>query len=102
MDCYPQAQGQSDVVFTVHWTCTGTDGATPAHTASVYTTTAVTYTAGSPYTPYAQLTNAQVVGWVQAVLGTAGVAAVEASIDTQIANQINPPVISPPLPWASK
>lgn len=103
MDCYPQAESQTDVVFNIHWNCTGTDNATPTpHTGMVYTTTQVTYTAGSPYTPYAQLTNAQVIGWVQAVLGAAGVAAVQSSIDTQIANQINPPVVSPPLPWSTQ
>ena len=26
MDCYPQEGGNTDVVFTVHWTCAGVDG----------------------------------------------------------------------------
>ena len=27
MDAYPEADGETDVVFNVHWTLTGTDGA---------------------------------------------------------------------------
>jgi hypothetical protein len=95
MDCYPQAEGQTDVVFTVHWTCAGTDG---TYSASVYNTCAVTYVAGSPYTPYANLTQDQVLGWIWA----SGVdqATTEAAVEQMIQNQINPPVVQPALPWA--
>ena len=96
MDAYPQADGQTDVVFTVHWTCAGTDG---TYSASVYSTQAVAYTADTPYTPYADLTQDQVLGWIWA----AGVdqAATEAAVQQMLDNQINPPVISPPLPWSN-
>jgi len=96
MDCYPQAEGETDVVFTVHWTCFGVQD---TYSASVYSTCAVTYVAGTPYTPYNQLTQNQVLGWIWA----SGVdqTATEAAVQQQINNQIDPPVISPPLPWAS-
>ena len=96
MDCYPQAEGQTDVVFTVHWTCSGVDD---AYSASVYSTQAVTYTAGTPYTPYANLTQDQVLGWIWA----AGVdkVATEAAVAQMVQNQINPPVVTPPLPWSN-
>jgi hypothetical protein len=96
LDCYPQADGQTDVVFTVHWTCSGTDG---TYNGSVYSTCNVTYVAGTPYTPYDQLTQNQVLGWIWA----SGVdqASAEAAVQAQINNQINPPVVSPPLPWAN-
>ena len=95
LDCYPQADGETDVVFTVHFTCAGTDG---TYTSSVYSTQAVTYTAGSPYVPYADLTQDIVLGWIWA----AGVdkIATEAAVQQMIDNQINPPVVSPPLPWS--
>jgi hypothetical protein len=38
MDCYPQEGGNTDVVFNVHWTCSGTDG---TYSGSVYSTCAV-------------------------------------------------------------
>jgi len=96
MDCYPQAEGETDVVFTVHWTCSGVQD---AYSASVYSTCGVTYVAGTPYTPYNQLTQNQVLGWIWA----SGVnqAATEAAVQQQINNQINPPVVTPPLPWAA-
>jgi hypothetical protein len=96
LDCYPQAEGQTDVVFTVHWTCSGTDG---TYNGSVYSTCNVTYVAGTPYTPYDQLTQDQVLGWIW----SSGVdqASAEAAVQSQINNQLNPPVVSPPLPWAN-
>lgn len=96
MNAYPQADGQTDVVFTVHWTCAGTDG---TYNASVYNTQAVTYSADTPYTPYADLTQDQVLGWIWA----SGVdqAATEATVQQMLDNQINPPVVSPSLPWSN-
>ena len=96
MDCYPELDGDTDVVFTVHWTLTGTDG---DYAGSVYGSQAVALDPTAPFTPYDDLTEAQVIGWVQAAMGAEQVAAYEANVATQIANQINPPVVSPPLPW---
>ena len=101
MDCYPQAEGETDVVFTVHWTCSGTqtENAT-TYNGSVYSTCGVTYVAGTPYTPYNQLTQNQVLGWIWA--NGVDQAATEAAVQQQINNQINPPVVTPPLPWATQ
>jgi len=98
MDCYPQAEGQTDVVFTVHWRVNATNG---TYSATSYGTVGVTYVAGTPYTPYSQLTQSQVVGWVQMALGPEQVASIEANLATNIANQANPPVVTPPLPWSA-
>lgn len=97
LDAYPEYEGQPDVVFTVHWTCTGTDG---DHTGSVYGSVGVTLDPEAPFTPYAELTQEQVVGWVQDALGEEQVAGYEANVAQQIENQINPPVVTPPLPWS--
>ena len=96
MDAYPQAEGQTDVVFNVHWTCAGTDG---TYNGSVYSTCGVTLNPDAPYTPYADLTQQQVLGWIWA----SGVdqTATEAAVAQQIENQINPPVVTPALPWAT-
>jgi hypothetical protein len=97
MDCYPEVDNEQDVVFNVHWTLTGTEDLL---TGSVYGSTGVTIDAEEPFTPYADLTLEQVVGWVQEALGEEQVAAYEANIQQQIDDQINPPVVTPPLPWA--
>lgn len=96
LDCYPQADGQTDVVFNIHWQLTGIDR---DYSGSVYSTCNVTYVAGTPYTPFADLTQNQVLGWIWA--NGVDQASAEAAVQTQINNQINPPVVSPPLPWGN-
>ena len=99
MDCIPSVDSMTDYVVVAHWTLTGDDGAD--HSASVYGTVSFEVNPDKPdYTPYADLTLAEVVGWVQASMGEEQVAAYEANVAQQIENQINPPTIQPPLPWA--
>lgn len=94
MDCYPHADGQADVVFTVHWTCAGTDG---TYNASVYSTCSVP-APGTGFTPYEDLTQDQVLGWCWA--NGVDKEATEEAVIQQLNNQINPPVVTPPLPWS--
>jgi len=95
LDCYPQAEGQTDVVFTVHWRCAGTNG---TYLASVYSTCLIPAPTNS-FTPYANLTREQVLGWIWS--NGVDQAAIEAAVQQRINDQITPPVISPPLPWSS-
>lgn len=98
-DAYPIEAGETDVVYTVHYTYTATDG---EYVGSVYGTVGVTYEAGSPFTPFADLTKDQVEGWVVDALGEETVAAMKASVDGQIENQINPKSVTLPPPWATQ
>ena len=99
MECNPNVAGEPDYVVTVHWTASGTDG---TFFGSVYNTTSYAVKSDNPdFTPYADLTEAQVVGWVQDALTPEGVQATEDSIAQQIQNQVNPPIITPPLPWVT-
>jgi len=103
MSCYPQEAGQTDVVFSAAWRVNGVDdtSGTPLY-ATVYGSQSVSpYDGTTPFTPYADLTQAQVVGWVQSAMGAEQVAAINASIEQQIENQVNPPVVTPPLPWSN-
>jgi hypothetical protein len=99
LDAYPEKDGLTDVVFTVHWNLTGDDG--EGHTGYAYGSVGVTLDEGGAYTPFADLTQAQVVGWVKESLGAEQVASLEAGIANQIEQQINPTVVTPPLPWAA-
>jgi hypothetical protein len=47
------------------------------------------------------LTQTQVIGWVQDVLGPQEVARIEASLQQQLADMANPPIVELPLPWAA-
>jgi hypothetical protein len=95
LDCKPQEGAYTDVVITAHWQCNGTQG---DYSASVYSTCSFTQPEGD-FTPYADLTQEQVLGWCWA----SGVDkdATEAAVQQQIDNQVNPPVIAPPLPWSA-
>ena len=97
LDAYPELDGEQDVVFTVHWQLNGTDG---AYAGSVYGSSGVMFNEGSTFVPYAELTEAQVVSWVQDALGEEQVASYEANVEQQIANEKNPPGVTPPLPWS--
>jgi hypothetical protein len=94
MDC-STTETNPDTVITAHWTCSGTDG---TYYGSIYSTCSFPQPEGS-FTPYADLTQAQVLGWCW----TNGVdqTATEAAVEAQIQAQINPPVVTPPLPWAT-
>ena len=94
MDAYPQAEGQTNVVFTVHWTCAGVQD---TYQASVYSTCSVPAPSGSNFTPFAALTQDQVLGWVWA--NGVDKQVTETAVQQQINNQINPPVVTPKLPW---
>ena len=97
LDAYPELDGETDVVFTVHWQLSATDG---TYNGSVYGSVGVTLDEGAAFTPYADLTEAQVVGWVQDALGEEQVASYEANVAQQISDQVDPPVVKPPLPWS--
>ncbi len=99
MDCVPQEGNLQDVVVTVHYRYQGTEvDADKTYFAEVYGTV----TLGNPdpehYTPYADLTKTQVEDWLTASLN---VESLQANISTQIANQKNPPIITPNLPWST-
>jgi hypothetical protein len=95
LDCHAQSEGQANVVFTVHWRLTGTDG---TYDGTVYATCALPAPTDS-FIPYEQLTLDQVLGWIWAN-GVDKVSA-EAAVQGQIDRQANPPVVSPQLPWAN-
>ena len=95
LNAYPEKDGKQDVVFTVHWDCTGVDG---EFTGSSYGSAGVTLDPEAPYTPYADLTKDQVLGWIWA----SGVDKdeTENAVNAQIESQKNPTVVTPPLPWS--
>lgn len=99
LECYPEADGKQDVVFIIHWRKQATDG---THNADIYGSQSVTLDPFAPFTPYADLTEAQVIGWLEAAFGTEQLASQIAALDQQIADQINPPVLKPPLPWTAE
>jgi len=111
MNIVPSSNGQTNVVSKIYWyleafssetqQVKNMDGSTNTipYQATTNGETDVTYTAGSPFTAYNQLTQAEVIGWVQAALGATQVSALEAQLDAEIAAKISPQNTSLPLPW---
>ena len=96
LNCLPQSAEGADYVVTAHWQCNGVDG---DYNGSVYSTCSVPFQKDKSFTPYADLTLDQVLGWVWA--NGVDKDATEAAMEGQIEAQKNPPVVSPPLPWVS-
>lgn len=101
MQCKPTEGQYTDVVITAGWRCNGAQTANNVdYSATSYGSASFSQPAeGGSFTPYADLTQDQVLGWCWA--NGVNQAATEASVQTQIDNQINPPVIQPPLPWVT-
>lgn len=126
LDCIPSLEEQTNVVSAVHWRVVGTSDIIKqtiiipvrtitdengivttlpeqtinvAYSSSTQGTQPLTYTAGSPFTPYSGLTQETVLQWVQLALGNEQVTAIQTNLDNQIVNLINPPIMTPTLPW---
>jgi hypothetical protein len=91
----------SDVVITADWRCNGTETTGTGDDAKTYSGTCYGSASFQPpsenFTPYEDLTEQQVLGWCYA--NGVDKTAIEANVSLQIENQIDPPVIAPPLPW---
>lgn len=97
MDTAPSLDGLTDVVVTVHWrrTATAVDGDNTYY-ADTYGAMGCATPSETDFTAYPDLTFEQVCGWLDA--GN-DVEALDANLDTQIENQVNPPIVAYPLPW---
>jgi hypothetical protein len=83
----------TDVVITADWRCNGSQ---ESFSGTCYGSCSFAPPSGS-FTPYPDLTQDQVLGWCFA--NGVNQAAIEANVTQQINDQINPPIIAPPLPW---
>jgi hypothetical protein len=90
MNAHIQADGQDNVIYTVHYRYTGSE----EHAEVTYSSTSIgtqsyTYVAGEPFTPYenTEAFEAIVIGWLE---GSLDVPAMQASIAANIESQIIP------------
>jgi len=102
MQCKPTEGSLTDVVVTAGWRCNGVEtSGDPAveYNGTAYSTCSFPMPEEGQFTPYADLTQEQVLGWCWA--NGVDQTATEASVQSQIDNQINPPIVTPPLPWVT-
>lgn len=91
--------GKDDFVVRVGYIITGTDGVN---------TIQIPYTAsfdvpGQAFTPYASLTEAQMIAWAQDAMGQSQLANLQVAMDKRLEMQANPPppVVQKPAPWSA-
>ena len=91
-------EGFDQVVLTAGWRCNAVDGepSTTAYGSVGFPQPSV----DGQFTPYDQLTEDVVLGW--AWDNGVDKAEVETNVTNQLNSLLNPPVVTPPLPWASE
>jgi len=111
IDCITSLNGQTDVVCNVHWRVNGVSSETYSvpnitgsstsypYFATVCGNQLLSYETGQSFTPFSQLTETIVLGWVQNAIGTNEITEIQNEIDSLLNNLINPTVITPNLPW---
>lgn len=99
LECYPTSSQGPDYVFTAHWQFHATEeyeGTT--YNATTIGTQSVPMNTGS-FIPFEELTLPVVQEWVETAMGPEQVEAIKVGLAQQIANQINPPVVTLQSPW---
>jgi len=91
-----ERNSSDDGVIVAHWRASDVDG---EHSGSSYGTCGFTPDSSSEgYTAYADITEAQAIGWVKDSMGEEAVTAVEDSIAAQIADS-KAPALAIGTPW---
>ena len=98
LNSYPEYQGEQDVVFTIFATYLGTDG---TYSSNIAVAQALVLSNSATYTPYADLTESQVLGWLTDALGPVQISQMQSTIAAQIAADNQPPFEQLPLPWSN-
>ena len=87
VDVHPQEEGETDVVYNVHWIVTGVDG---DYSATSIGTQVVPLSEGGTFIPFEDLTNDVVVDWTKEAMGEEQVTQIETSVASEIEGKINP------------
>lgn len=110
LDSIPSLDGIDKVISVIHWRAqkthsetiydseTETSSEKDLFTAETYGALGVDAPHEASFTPYDEVTKEMVEGWLDAGLDTE---AIEANLDSQIENFLNPPVVAYALPWQS-
>jgi len=95
LDCVigPDSEGNDNIVYSVHWTLTASDGEHHVYTNG---NLHVAYEEGSPFIVYEELTQEDVIGWCEEGLD---MDAIRAQLDVQMEEQRTPVNVVLLPPW---
>ena len=98
LNSYPEYMEEQDVVFTIFATYTGTDG---TYSSDIILSQALNISNNTTFTPYSELTEQQVLGWLLAALTPQQISQMQSKITAQIIADNQPPFVQLPLPWSN-
>jgi len=100
MEVVPQEGSLNEVVIIIYWD-RNASRVSGGKTYTAHRTGISNLGPPDPYnfTPFNQLTQQQVVGWVEASLGQDQIDAIDLSLEGEIDSQITPPTEVLPPPW---
>jgi hypothetical protein len=102
LDSIPSIDGMDKVISTIHWraqkSLLSKSKLEIDFTADTYGALSVDAPHEASFTPYDEVTKEMVESWLEAGLDTE---AIEANLDAQIENFLNPPIVAYPLPWTT-
>jgi hypothetical protein len=98
LNCAVESDGLPNVINVIHWRyqATQVDG-DKTWFAETYGASSVGQPNPQNFVPYEDVTEAEVISWLEEILP---MEAMQASLEANIALQINPVEITLPLPWA--
>lgn len=98
LNCAVESEGLPDVINMIHWryNATQVDG-DKTYFADTYGASSVAQPNPQNFIPYADVTEAEVISWLEEILP---VGEMQAGLEANIALQINPVEVTLPLPWA--
>jgi kynureninase len=100
LDSIPSLDGMDKVISTIHYRAQKQYEEDVIHfTADTYGAFSVDAPHEASFTPYDEVTKEMVESWLEAGLDCE---AIEANLDAQIENFLNPPIVVYPLPWQSQ
>ena len=101
-DVGPDSEGHSNVVSTIDWLLTASDNEDPPHEAKWTGTAHVTWAESDDWIAYEDLTESDVVGWVEDEFAEGELDEMKSNLDAQIEEEVNPTKLSVSvgnMPW---
>lgn len=97
LECLPEKSKKKNVVSNIHWRYNAKDG---EYFADIFGSQALNTDNLKNFTAYSDITKETVIEWLEEIMGAEKIAEFQANLAASIDSQKNPPVITPPLPWA--
>ena len=93
VETYPTKDGKSDVIFNVRWMLTGVDDTKDKNEGYSHGSVSLDTDDLSTFKSFDNITESDVIGWVESALGDEKVKAIKDSINADIAEKITPKVV---------